>query len=98
MPKTPALTEPGTRRSYLVARDSLSKLGDRAREAQLAVLMALDMSDVIHARGDATCSEDDLARKGWARDDIKALGETAGAHLLAGRHADELRALHSEAA
>lgn len=82
----------GSRRDYIIRRDRLDVLSPAEREAALAVQMALDMRDTINGRHDGLCTEDDLARAGWLRADIAALGEIARAHLLAGPQADAMRA------
>jgi hypothetical protein len=92
-----AAPQPGSRRTYVIARDRLA--GSPAEiDAALALRMAQDIADTATARGNATCTEDDLARLGWSRQDIRALGDAARAHLLAGPMADELRALERLAA
>lgn len=95
MPKTVAIPpKTGSRRTYVICRDRLSNRDPAALADGLALAMAGDMGDVVARRGE--CTEDDLARLGWARDDIRALGDAARAHLLSGAEADRLRALQLE--
>lgn len=91
---------PGSRRTYLIRRDKIdtAALSPAEVDNQLAIAMACDMGDIIAARGNATCTKDDLVRLGWSRADVELLGEAAGNHLRAGPDADALRALERIAA
>lgn len=97
MPKAIHLPlKPGSRRTFLIATHRLGQKPEAEQDAELTVLMAVDMGDTIGRKGE--CLEGDLVRLGWSRADVAKLGEAALGHVLAQRNADTLRDLQREAA